>query len=90
MTTTEEPAKFVRVFIEVFGPSFASADFVKSVASFFDDLGDCYAVELEHRKSIREVRPDLDCSIADRSLAAMFDGVILHRGLFANSKSRHA
>ena len=89
MTTTEERAKFVRVFFEVFGPSFASADFVKSVASFFDELGDYYAAELERLQSIGEVRADLDCSIAGRSLAAMVDGVILHRGLFAISKSRH-
>lgn len=89
MTTTEERAKFVRVFFEVFGPSFASTDFVESVASFFDTLGDYYAGELEELKLAGHVRRDLDSKLAGRALAAMVDGIILHRGLFAISKSRH-
>ena len=90
MTATEERAKFVRVFFEVFGPSFASPDFVKSVASFFDEIGDYYSNELESLKAIGEVRSDLESKIAGRTLAAMIDGVILHRGLFAIPKNRHA
>ena len=90
MTTTEDRAKFVRVFFEVFGPSFASTEFVKSVAGFFDRLGDYYASELESLKAAGEIRPDIDSKIAGRSLAAMVDGVTMHRGLFDISKARHA
>lgn len=89
MTTTDERAKFVRVFFEVFGPSFASDDFVESVAGFFDQLGRYYAEEIKALQSMGEVRVDIDPQITGRALAAMVDGVILHRGLFAISKARH-
>lgn len=89
MMVSEEHAQFVRAFFEVFGPSFASDDFVQRVSHFFEQLGAFYAREIEHLKSIQLIREDVDPHIAGRALASMVDGIILHRGLFSLSKSRH-
>ncbi|MEM8985515.1 MAG: TetR/AcrR family transcriptional regulator [Pseudomonadota bacterium] len=89
MDIPAERAGFVRVFFEVFGPSFASEEFVKSVAGFFDRLGAYYADQIKMLQEAEEVSQNIDAAVAGRSLAAMVDGVILHRGLFAISVRRH-
>ena len=35
----DEHARFIRVFFEVFGPSFASEEFTKNIADFFERMG---------------------------------------------------
>ena len=89
MDIPAERAGFVRVFFEVFGPSFASEEFVKSVAGFFDRLGDYYADQIKALQVDGQVSQDVDASVAGRTLAAMVDGVILHRGLFDISVRKH-
>ena len=89
MDISTEHASFIRVFFEVFGPSFASEEFVKEVAGFFDRLGAHYSAQLEHLQSLSQVRGDIDTGTTGRALAAMIDGIILHKGLFAIPGSRH-
>lgn len=89
MDVQAEQAGSVRVFFEVFGPSFASDEFTKSVAGFFDRLGGYYADQLKKLQASGEVSKDLDAIVAGRALVAMVDGVIMHRGLFNLSARRH-
>lgn len=89
MDIPEDHARFIRVFFEVFGPSFASEDFVARVAGYFDRSGEHYAKTLEHLQACGEVRTDFDARMAGRALASMIDGMMLHRGLFAIPKARH-
>ena len=89
MDISQDHASFVRVFFEVFGPSFASKDFVERVAGFFDRLGQHYAQQIEHLQDIGEFRPDIEPETTGRAIAAMIDGIILHRGLFSMPVKRH-
>jgi len=82
-------ASSIRVFFEVFGPSFASDDFVKSVAGFFERLGAFYGEQIKLLQSSGSASAKIDPAIAGRALAAMMDGVILHRGLFDLPVKRH-
>lgn len=90
MGVPEEHANFIRVFFEVFGPSFASDSFTSMVSSFFEKLGTRYAQALEHLQKQGDVRADLDARLLGRSLASTVDGMILHRSLFGISKPRYA
>lgn len=84
----EAHAKFIRVFFEVFGPSFASDDFARTVASFFDRMGAHYAAQIDHLQKQGDVRADLDPELFGRALASQLDGVMLHRGLLSIPKAR--
>jgi AcrR family transcriptional regulator len=90
MDVPEEQARFIRVFFEVFGPSFASDSFSKKVAGFFDRLGVHYAAHLSHLIALGEIRADVDAQATGRALASLVDGMILHRGLFGITKTRQA
>ena len=89
MNIPDEHAKFVRVFFEVFGPSFASDAFSAKVADFFDRLGDHYADQIKHLQSAEQIRKDADATKLGRVLASLIDGVILHKGLFGIPSKRH-
>ena len=89
MDIPKEHAAFIRVFFEVFGPSFASKDFVKKVAGFFERLGDHYADHIKQLQQNGEVSEEIDPKTTGRALAAMVDGIILHKGLFAISTAKH-
>ncbi|MGV6811901.1 MAG: TetR/AcrR family transcriptional regulator [Brevirhabdus sp.] len=72
----------LRLFIEVFGPSFAS-DKVRAAASgFFDHLSTQYAQDLSRLAESGQVAPVDDTAASARALTAMLDGLILHRALF--------
>eukprot|EP00752_Nemacystus_decipiens_P019279 g17335.t1 len=90
MNVPEDHARFIRVFFEVFGPSFASDSFAATVAAFFDKLGNHYAKALAHLQQQGAIRSDIDTSLLGRSLASTVDGMILHRGLFGISRARYA
>ncbi|MEM7570015.1 MAG: TetR/AcrR family transcriptional regulator [Pseudomonadota bacterium] len=90
MSYSDEQGQGTRVFFEIFGPSFASESFVAKVADFFDRLGAYYAEKLEALQGLGEIRNDIDPKITGRSLAAMVDGVILHKGLFSIPTRRHS
>ena len=90
MNVPDEHARFIPVFFEVFGPSFASPSFTAKVASFFERLGNHYAECLKHLQDGGEVRPDVDAKLLGRTLASTIDGMILHRGLFGLPKARYA
>ena len=89
MDIPKEHAAFIRVFFEVFGPSFASKDFVKKVAGFFERLGDHYADHIKQLQQNGEVSEEIDPKTTGRALSAMVDGIILHKGLFAISTAKH-
>ncbi|MEO1110535.1 MAG: TetR/AcrR family transcriptional regulator [Pseudomonadota bacterium] len=89
MDVPDDHAGFIRVFFEVFGPSFASDTFAANVASFFDKLGAHYGEQLTYLMTRGEVRGDTDPKVAGRMLASLVDGIILHRGLFGIPKKRN-
>ncbi|MDJ0859602.1 MAG: TetR/AcrR family transcriptional regulator [Dinoroseobacter sp.] len=89
MNIPDEHARFIRVFFEVFGPSFASDAFSDKVADFFDRLGKHYAAQVAHLQSVGEIREDADASKLGRALAGLVDGMILHKGLFSISSARY-
>ncbi|MGD1924929.1 MAG: TetR/AcrR family transcriptional regulator [Paracoccaceae bacterium] len=83
-------ARFIRVFFEVFGPSFASEEFTKNIADFFERMGAHYAKAITHLQARGEVRDGVDAALFGRALASLIDGIILHRGLFGIAKKRQA
>ena len=89
MDIPKEHASFIRVFFEVFGPSFASKEFVKQVAGFFDRLGDHYAKHITHLQENEQISEAYDPKTTGRALASMVDGIILHKGLFAIPTKKH-
>lgn len=89
MDIPKEHASFVRVFFEVFGPSFASDEFVERIAGFFDRLGKSYAEQISRLQDLGEIDQAIDASVAGRALAGLVDGMILHRGLFGIPVRRH-
>ncbi|MEM1265125.1 MAG: TetR/AcrR family transcriptional regulator [Pseudomonadota bacterium] len=90
MNIPDEHAKFIRVFFEVFGPSFASDAFSAKVAAFFDRLGRHYAAQISHLQASGEIREDADAGRLGRVMASLVDGMILHKGLFGISATRHS
>ena len=90
MNIPDDHAKFIRVFFEVFGPSFASDAFSAKVASFFDRLGDHYTGQIKHLQHAGQIRGDADAKKLGRVLASLIDGMILHKGLFSIPSKRHA
>mgnify|MGYP001799568151 FL=1 len=90
MNIPDDHAKFIRVFFEVFGPSFASDAFSAKVASFFDRLGDHYADQIKHLQKAGQIRSDADAKKLGRAFAGLIDGMILHKGLFSIPGKRHA
>lgn len=90
MNVPDEHAKFIPVFFEVFGPSFASESFSQKVAAFFERLGVHYSKCLSNLQEQGEIRRDIDTKLFGRMLASTIDGMILHRGLFGLSKARYA
>ncbi len=89
MNVPDEHARFVRVFFEVFGPSFASDEFSQKVASFFDELGAHYASQIKALVDRGEIRNDVEPKNLGRALASLVDGMILHKGLFSVKKGQY-
>lgn len=89
MTITKENARFVRVFFEVFGPSFASDAIVKKVTGFFDRLGVHYSDQISALQKSGEVSTTIAPEKTGRALAAIVDGMVLHRGLLAIPAKQH-
>lgn len=71
-----------RLFFEVLGPSFGSAEVVAEVAAFFERIGAHNAQQLEQLIIAGEVRGDVDAEAAGRSIAALIDGMVTHRAMF--------
>lgn len=89
MNVSDEHAKFIPVFFEVFGPSFASESFTAKVAAFFERLGSYYARCIANLQEKGAIRKDVDAKLLGRTLASTIDGMILHRGLFSLPKARY-
>ncbi|MDP5220976.1 TetR/AcrR family transcriptional regulator [Ruegeria sp. 2205SS24-7] len=87
--TSDDHARFVRVFFEIFGPSFSSDAFAAKIADLFDRLGGSYAVQLRHLQELGEVRADLHAEDTGRVLASIMDGLAIHRGLFSIPDERN-
>lgn len=78
----EEAARFLPVFFEVFGPSFAVRDFRARVAAVFDGIAAAWAEGLAGLQAAGQVRADLEAPVLARMLVAQVDGLVLHAGLF--------
>ena len=89
MDIPQERANFIPVFFEIFGPSFTSDEFCQTVSVFFDKLGQFYARQIKHLQETGQISLAHDPETTGRALAAAFDGVILHRGLFSISQEKH-
>lgn len=89
MNIPDDYAQFIRVFFEVFGPSFASDAFSAKIAAFFDQLGDHYAAQIKHLQGVGQIRSDADAKKLGRVFASLIDGMILHKGLFGIPAKRH-
>lgn len=89
MDISAEQAAECRVFFEMFGPSFASADFAESVAGFFDTLGVYYTNNIKCLQVAGEISEHYDARSLGRAFAGMLDGMVLHRGLFGISTMRY-
>ncbi len=88
MQVSQAHDRFVRVFFEVFGPSFASDAFRAKVARFFDRLGQDYAKQIRHLQAVGELRRTVEPETLGRTLASMVDGMILHKGLFGQDQDK--
>lgn len=89
MDVSAEQASFHRLFFEIFGPSFGSDEFAKTVATFFDKLGSYYAKQIAHLQAVGEVAKHHDAISTGRVFSSMLDGIILHQGLFGISAKHH-
>lgn len=89
MDIPKDRANFVRAFFEVFGPSFASEAFVKSVADFFDRVGTYYTNQIIDLQKRGHISKAVEPKATGRALAAIVDGIIIHKGLFGISTARH-
>ena len=78
----EESGIDTRMFFEVLGPSFGSAEVVGEIAAFFDRIGAINARQLKHLIKVGEVRQDVDADAMGRSMASLVDGMVMHRTLF--------
>ncbi len=87
---SEDQARVIRVFFDIFGPSFASDEFVANIAAFFDRLGAYYAGHIAHLQKSDKIDSSLDAALTGRVLVSMLDGIVLHRGLFEIAPERHA
>lgn len=90
MTVPDDDARYIRLFFEVFGEKFTSDTFMEEFGGFFDRLGGHYADHITHLQAIGEIRQDADPRNLGRLLAAMVDGIILHRGFFSIPERKHA
>nr|WP_257099125.1 TetR/AcrR family transcriptional regulator [Pseudovibrio flavus] len=85
----EEEARSIPVFFEVFGPSFTTDAFSQQVSKFFETLGECYGEHLSHLQTKGALSKQHNPSQLGRALAAMLDGLVLHRGLFGVPTERY-
>ncbi|WP_181389484.1 TetR/AcrR family transcriptional regulator [Pseudoprimorskyibacter insulae] len=81
MDLNEAQAGFIRVYFEVFGPNFSSAEFSDRVGAVFDELAQVYTKSLTDLRAKGEIRGDIDIADTARSIVSMIDGMMLHRGL---------
>ncbi|MEQ9694227.1 TetR/AcrR family transcriptional regulator [Shimia sp. SDUM112013] len=79
----------VRMFFEILGSSTGSEDLLIAVAQFQDRLGRFYAEKLDALAEKGKLRAGLDTAATGRALAAMFDGLVLHRSLFLTDSARY-
>lgn len=90
LNISDAHVKAIRVFFEVFGPSFASDSFTARISEFFAEMGAHYARALSHLQERGAIRTDIDPAILGRALASAVDGLALHRGLFDIPTPRYA
>ena len=85
----QEQAGFIRVFFQVFGGEFRSPEFAANVAAYFERLGESWREQIEYLQKAGDIRADVDAALAARTLVAMTDGIILHKGLFHIEDQRY-
>ena len=89
LDVTEETRVETRMFFEVLGPSFGSDEVVAEVAGFFERIGAQNAQQLDYLIQTGEVRSDIDSNAMGRSIAALIDGMVVHRAMFGLGDERY-
>ncbi len=89
LDASEETRIETRMFFEVFGPSFGSDEVVAEVAGFFERIGAQSTEQLRHLIKAGEVRSDIDADATGRSIAALIDGMVMHRAMFGLEDARY-
>ena len=89
LDVTEETRIETRMFFEVLGPSFGSDEVVAEVAGFFERIGAQNAQQLDYLIQTGEVRSDIDSNAMGRSIAALIDGMVVHRAMFGLGDERY-
>ncbi len=89
LDVTEETRVETRMFFEVLGPSFGSDEVVAEVAGFFERIGAQNAQQLDYLIQRGEVRSDIDSDAMGRSIAALIDGMVVHRAMFGLGDERY-
>ncbi len=80
---------YIKVYSEVFGPSFSSAEFAGQVTGFYDRIGNYYAQQIMALQANGQISQRHNASSLGRAMASMLDGMILHHGLFNISPHSH-
>lgn len=86
----EEARGETRMFFEVLGPSFGSAEVVEEISAFFERIGEYNAHQLQHLIKIGEVRNGVEAQATGRMIASVIDGMVTHRALFGLDDARYA
>lgn len=81
--------KGVRMFFEITSSGVGSDALLSAAAEFQDALGAFQADQLASLKDAGHIRQDIDVDAMGRTLAAMVDGLVIHRALFVNDESRY-
>ena len=84
-----EEAKFIPVFFEAFGPSFGSEAFRKTIADYFDNMGNFYSQNIAQLIVNKEIHSDINPQALGRVLVSMIDGIMLHYGLFSQTRENY-
>ncbi len=79
-----------RMFFEVLGPSFGSDEVRARIGAFFARLGIHFARQIDTLQHLGQVSGAVDPAATGRALAAMADGLVTHRALFAIEDEDHA
>jgi len=85
----EEETAFISVFFEAFGASFSSPEFIDKYKSFFDEVGDFYAKNLQLLMDSGSIDKSINPMALGRVLVSMLDGIVLHKGFFSMEKETY-
>lgn len=86
---TEAQLGGVRLFFDLLGPGFANDAIRQVISAFFDALGRSFARDLRALQKAGEIPQTAEPEVLGRALAAMLDGMVIHRALFTSDPAHH-